>query len=122
MIEALIGAVVGAVAGALASWAVTVYQLGWETKRRVRDAQFDLVRQIVRCKAGPDLAAALNEVPVLFAQDDIALDLYRDALPNSSTPAVNMSAVADLLAHVAESVGLPTKDRDLLERGFDARR
>lgn len=121
MIEAVLGAVIGAVVGASASWGITAWQLRWESKRRIRDAQFDLVLRIVRQKDGPQLAAALNEVPVLFAHDSRALNLYRAALPSSTKSQVEMSAVSKLLAHLAKAVDLPIDDADLLERGFSAR-
>lgn len=83
MIEGLFSVLFGAAAGGVASWLLTAWQLKRQRSDRVKDAQLDLVRRISRHKNGPELAAALNEVPVVFSGDEEALRLFLKAVPRA---------------------------------------
>ncbi|RRD46501.1 hypothetical protein [Tessaracoccus sp. OH4464_COT-324] len=117
MIDALGSTLLGAVAGGAVSWFLTLWQMRRERSERVKDAQLDLVRRIVRNKSGgAELASALNEVPVVFSGDDRALSLYLAVIPECGGKA-NTELVIDLLVHLASSVGLRV-DQEHLVKGF----
>lgn len=78
----------------------------------------DLLRRLVRYKNGPELAAALNEVPVVFSGDDRALNLYLDATSIEGGQ-IETERVIRLVVHLSFVLGLPVES-DHLTRGFQA--
>lgn len=106
---------------AVVSILLTRWQLTRERADRLAEARLDLVRRMARNKSGPELAACLNEVPVLFGDNEDTLVLYRLSLPDSTTGSVDMKRVVDLLHHLASRSGLAQKTTaDDLARGFSA--
>ena len=97
----------GALAGGVASWVVGEWQRRRSLSDRMADAQFELVRRLARYKGGPELAYALNEVPLLFGSDGRAVELYRHSRPSPGGSA-DMEQVGELILYLARAVGLPS--------------
>jgi hypothetical protein len=117
MIEVLLGAVTGAFAGGAVSWFLNYRQTEREKRERLAQGQFDLLRRIARHKGGNELGATLNEVPILFARDKKALDLYKKAVRGTDADRGSSDALVELVEHLARVQGLPV-DREFLAPGF----
>lgn len=107
----------GAVAGGVTSFGVANWQRLSGRRDRLADLRLDLVRRLAREKRGSELASALNEVPVVFGNDERALRLYRACAPRKDGR-VDMDGVLDLIAYLAHSVGLGKIDAADLRSGF----
>ncbi|MDR3359848.1 MAG: hypothetical protein LBO20_04215 [Bifidobacteriaceae bacterium] len=115
----LLDAAIGAVVGGVVAWLLTVWQLKRQRAERLADARLDLVRRIARHESGAGLANGLNEVPVVFADDPKALELYMAALSPKGQE-TEMELVVVLLEHLAAEVGLPV-NREHLAGGFSSK-
>lgn len=116
MTESLLGTLLGALAGGIVSWWLTVWQLRRQRSDRLQDAQLDLLRRLVRHKDGNELAAALNEVPVVFSGDPTALALYLEALPLGDGRD-ETDGIIRLIVHLSSALALPVESAHLT-RGF----
>ena len=118
-VELWLAALVGAVVSIPGSLLLAYVQLRWSARQRLNDARFDLVRSLAQHKGGPQLAVALNQIPLLFGHDEEVMRAYRRALGPSGvrTP---MDCVIDLLVLLAARVGLPDSvSKEDLAAGFD---
>lgn len=122
MLELVLPALVGALVSIPVSLLLVHWQSWVNANRRIKDAQFDLLRQISAHSAGgPGLALALNQVPVLFSNDSEVLQKFRDSTGPAGKQS-DMDAVSDLILLLATKVGLSGRvARQDLERGFDGR-
>lgn len=117
-IELLISALVGAIVALPGSWWLARWQVRAQAAERVRETQFNLVRDIASYRRGPGLAQALNQVPVVFGNDVVAMEKFRAC---QSCGQVDMDAVISLLGYLASRVGLPASISESdLASGFDA--
>lgn len=107
----------GAVAGGVTSLGVASWQRFSGRRDRLADLRLDLVRRLARDKGGPELASALNEVPVVFGHDERALRLYRASVPGKDGRA-DTDRVEDLIVYLAQAVGLGKVDAADLRSGF----
>lgn len=119
MSEFLAG-IIGALVGTLGSWLILRWQLHVSTRDEIARLQLDLLRRLVRHKDGPELAACLNEVPVIFSGVSHVLSCYRDALPSEKAPGDDSLGdhLVALFNSMAGHLKISALDRDLLLRGF----
>lgn len=115
-------AVIGAIVGAALAGCVSFLQQRWSRRHvqqdRIENDRKQLVREIMRYRFDVSkLALPLNEVPLIFGDDDEAMRLVRTLRAASSEQRTQF--LADLINHLAKKVGLPPKvtTSDIM-RGF----
>lgn len=116
-------ALVGAVVGAVLAGGVSFLQQWWTRKRdrqdRIDDQRMSLVREIMRYRLDQQaVVKPLNEVPLLFGDDEEAMRLCRATL-SAPTSSHRSQLLADLINHLAKSVGLaPGVTQSDITNGF----
>ena len=105
-------AVVGAIVGAVLAGSGSFLQQRWSHRRahqdRIEDDRKRLVREIMRYRLDQDkLVLPLNELPLIFGDDDETMRLVRALL--GALPEQRTQFLADLINHLAKQVGLPPK-------------
>ena len=85
---------------------------------RIEDDRKRLVREIMRYRLDQDkLVLPLNELPLMFGDDDETMRLVRALLV--ALPEQRTQFLADLINHLAKQVGLPPKvTTSDITRGF----
>ena len=119
----LVAALAGAVVGVILTGALGYLQSRWSREsqaRAERDRQrLTLVREIMRHRLNQRaLIGPLNEIPLVFGDDDDALRLYRETLSSTSSDDRTRS-LSDLINRLATLVDLPPNVRASdIQRGF----
>jgi len=119
----LYAALLGAVVGAGCTGIMSYIQMRWTEKARLRTEyerlRLDLVREIMRYRLDQtNLIGPLNEVPLLFGDDDETLRLYRETL-NASDGASRTQYLTELVNRLSRLVDLPANvDATDVQRGF----
>ena len=109
--------VVSVALSGVVSYSVAVWQARRAATVRLEDLRFDLVRRLCRYKAAsPELSASLNEVPLVFGDDQRAVELWRAALPSQDH--INGPHLVALLVYLASKMGYPSSADDL-STGFN---
>lgn len=111
----LVAALAGAVVGAILTGVLSYFQSRWLRKsqsRAERDRQrLALVREIMRYRLDQQrLIGPLNEIPLVFGDDEDALRLYREILSSASNDDRTRS-LSDLINKRAKLVDLPPNVR-----------
>ncbi|WP_430298007.1 DUF6680 family protein [Sinomonas sp. B1-1] len=123
MSDALVAALAGAVVGTILTGVTAYVQnlLSRESQKRTeRERQrLALVREIMRYRLEQKrLIGPLNELPLVFGDDDEVLRLYRETL-DASDDGARTRKLTDLINRLASSVGLPPEVRvSDIQRGF----
>lgn len=119
----LIAALAGAVVGAILTGVLSYFQSRWSRESQSqaeRDRQrLALVREIMRYRLDQErLIGPLNEIPLVFGDDEDALRLYRETLSSNSSQDRTRS-LSDLINRLATIVDLPPKVQfSDIQRGF----
>lgn len=119
----LLAALVGAVVGAILTGVLSYFQSRWSREsqsRAERDRQrLALVREIMRYRLDQQrLIGPLNEIPLVFGDDEDALRLYRETLSSTSNDDRTHS-LSDLINRLATLVDLPPNvEVSDIQRGF----
>lgn len=119
----LLAALVGAVVGAVLTGVLSYFQGRWsrESQSRVeRDRQrLALVREVMRYRLDQQrLIGPLNEIPLVFGDDEDALRLYRETLSSTGVEDRTRS-LSDLINRLATLVDLPPRVQPSdIQRGF----
>lgn len=101
--EALLGAVVGAFVAGCFTLGVALWNAKRSAAVRRADAQLALVREIMRHRGNQVLVVEpLNEVPLLFGNDEEVLRLYRLLVAGTQRDV----ALGALITRLAELTGL----------------
>ena len=105
---AVVGAIVGAVLAGSGSFLQQRWSRGRAHQDRIEDDRKRLVREIMRYRLDQDkLVLPLNELPLIFGDDDETMRLVRALL--GALPEQRTQFLADLINHLAKQVGLPPK-------------
>jgi len=108
MWETLIGTIVGGVIGWAASYSLYRVQRVSVVKDRVNEAKMNLVREVIRYRGDQKrLVGPLNEIPLVFGDDEETLRLYRSFINSDPSKDDHTQFLSDLVVHLAQSVGLP---------------
>ena len=119
----LVAAFAGAGVGALLTGVLGYLQIRWSRNSQLRverDSQrLALVREIMRYRLNQErLIGPLNELPLVFGDNDEVLRLYRETLNSTDTASKNR-AITDMLNRLAKLVNLPPKVQESdIQRGF----
>ena len=115
---AVVGAIVGAVLAGSGSFLQQRWSRGRAHQDRIEDDRKRLVREIMRYRLDQDkLVLPLNELPLIFGDDDETMRLVRALLV--ALPEQRTQFLADLINHLAKQVGLPPKvTTSDITRGF----
>ncbi|HGQ6767431.1 hypothetical protein [Kocuria marina] len=115
---AVVGAIVGAVLAGSGSFLQQRWSRGRAHQDRIEDDRKRLVREIMRYRLDQDkLVLPLNELPLMFGDDDETMRLVRALLV--ALPEQRTQFLADLINHLAKQVGLPPKvTTSDITRGF----
>jgi len=119
----VLAALVGSVVGAALAGVLGYLQAWWSrdaSARLERDRQrLALVREIMRYRLDQErLVGPLNELPLVFGDDEEVLRLYRQTLNAADANARSLS-LTDLVNRLASLVGLPAKVQTSdVERGL----
>ena len=115
---AVVGAIVGAVLAGSGSFLQQRWSRGRAHQDRIEDDRKRLVREIMRYRMDQDkLVLPLNELPLMFGDDDETMRLVRALLV--ALPEQRTQFLADLINHLAKQVGLPPKvTTSDITRGF----
>ena len=115
---AVVGAIVGAVLAGSGSFLQQRWSRGRAHQDRIEDDRKRLVREIMRYRLDQDkLVLPLNELPLMFGDDDETMRLVRALL--AALPEQRTQFLADLINHLAKQVGLPPKvTTSDITRGF----
>ncbi|HFD7246617.1 TPA: hypothetical protein ACF38J_001678 [Streptococcus pyogenes] len=109
MWAAVVGAIVGAVLAGGGSFLQQRWSRGRAHQDRVEDDRKRLVREIMRYRMDQDtLVLPLNEIPLMFGDDDETMRLLR-AMQTAPSSDQRTQFLADLINHLAKQVGLPPK-------------
>lgn len=123
MTAELVAALAGAVVGAILTGTLSYLQSRWSRvsqTRAERDRQrVTLVREIMRYRLDQErLMGPLNEIPLVFGDDEHALRMYREML-NSTSSEDRTRSLSDLINRLASLVDLPSSVQTSdIQRGF----
>lgn len=99
---AIVGAGVGAFLTAIGAFVLWFFQDRSASRRAVRDARVSCAREIIRLRGNQRaVTGALNELPVLFYDDEHVLALYRAFLAGGD----RTSTLADIVIRMAAVAG-----------------
>lgn len=104
---AVIGAAVGALLAVAGGYLQHRASRAQDREERSHDERVKLVREIMRYRRDQQaLVYPLNELPLVFGDDPEVMRLYRGML-RAPTSELMAQDLADLINHLAKSVGLP---------------
>ena len=107
VLAGFLGGVLGAALTGIAGILTAVFTTNRAKKLAVDDARLSLVREIMRFRGDQDqLSSALNEVPILFGEDDVIMSSFRALLKNPPTEMRNR-ALKDMLNRLARLTKMP---------------
>jgi hypothetical protein len=103
----------GVVLGSIITVVASYLQQRWAYKRRAQERRdlirYELARNLMRYRLDfQKLLAPLNEIPLVFGDDEEALRLYRAVLQGVAGEQRN-NDFADLIQHIARAAGLDAK-------------
>lgn len=116
--------IVGALVGVVIGWILNEsLSARLQTRRAKRDARFTLVREILRHRRAPSRGPVLNEVPLLFGDEDDVMRYWRElATPRTPRDQADLELLTKqsviqeerMIAAMVKAVGLPAlADGDL---------
>lgn len=103
----------GVVLGAIITVMASYFQQRWlnnhRDKERRQSLQYEVARDLMRNRLDQrNILMSLNEIPLLFGDDDEAMRLYRAVLqPNDEVSRTHN--LAALIQHIAKCAGLSAK-------------
>lgn len=119
----LVAALAGAIVGATLTGVLGYFQSRWAggaQSRLERDRERTaLVREIMRHRLDQQsLVGPLNEIPLVFGDDEDVMRLYRGTL-NAADASTRTRSLTDLINRLAALVNLPPKvNISDIQRGF----